>query len=712
MPRVRLVAGAILLALALVVVTLRFHRLSELPPGLYYDEGAHGVDALQVLQGKHAVFFPQNYGREGLIVYGVAASTAFLGRSMLALRLPTALASAGAVFVVFWLGRLLFGRDEEDGQAAAWRGLLIGGIGAGLLAASLSQTVLGRTAFRVNYLVLLLPLCLALLWWGWRRRSWSGVALAGACAGSLLYTYTTARVTPLLFLVLGISFLVSFGSDAARRTGTELPMTALFVGVAALTAAPILVYFALNPEQLFLRSSQLWIFNLSLSDGNPWGQFLDNLWGYVASLGVRGDMNWRHNLPGQPLLDPWQAVFFWLGAGVAVRRWKRPAYRLLLLWLGLLILPTTLAVDTAPPPNTLRIFGSMPAIYLLAAVGMWEAFRFLERPLRAMAARAGFSFRADGVGTALAVVVVVGGLILVQGVRTYRLYFQRWAAAPELHVWYEMNWTILANALNEQQPDAGTVYLLPRGWHDEHPGFVYLYQGAAAAHVIDSTLPSLAQKIESVLASAASLSTVRVLEWTPDPAWPLYGFENIIALLEKYGSYQDSGEIAAFQFHEYSGISLDGAWTAYEELEPLTVIYDGGISLHGIALGHGEKQLARQPQVDLGGERSMWLALQWQTAPGLEIDYRTSLRLHNADDARVYQDDVPLLDLNSAQTSQWKAGEPVDNQFHLELPADLPPGEYELRVVVYDSETKKPTAQLDVWNTEIVLARLHLEDAQ
>ena len=196
-------------------------------------------------------FFPENRGREGLIVYAVAVATAFLGRTVLALRLPTALASAGTVFVVFWLGQLLFGRDEESGRATPWQGLLIGGVGAGLLAVSLVPTILGRTAFRINFLPLLLSLCLALLWWGWRERNRGQVLLAGACAGLSLYTYMPARITPLLFLLFGMSFLLAFRSDASKRMRTELPWASLFVGAAALVAAPILVYFALHPDHLF-----------------------------------------------------------------------------------------------------------------------------------------------------------------------------------------------------------------------------------------------------------------------------------------------------------------------------------------------------------------------------------------------------------------------------------------------------------------------------
>ena len=162
--RLQLVTGVILLALGAIVVLLRLQGLAEFPPRLDADEAIHGLDALQVLQGGHAVFFDANHGREGLIVYAIALCISILGRTELAIRLPMALVSVGAVFVVFWLGRTLFGRDEESGQATPWRGLFVGGVGAGLLAVSLSQTMIGRMAMRGNFLPFLISLCMVLLW--------------------------------------------------------------------------------------------------------------------------------------------------------------------------------------------------------------------------------------------------------------------------------------------------------------------------------------------------------------------------------------------------------------------------------------------------------------------------------------------------------------------------------------------------------------------
>ena len=168
----------IVFALALAVVLLRLYRLDEFPPGINQDEGAHGVDALRLLQGEHAVFYPGHGGREGMVVYAVALATSLLGRTIVATHLPTALASAGTVFVVFWMGRQLFGRGE-NGRATPWRGLVIGGVGAALMAVSISQTLIGRAGVRGNFLPFFLSLCFVLLWSGWREGSRWRVALAG-----------------------------------------------------------------------------------------------------------------------------------------------------------------------------------------------------------------------------------------------------------------------------------------------------------------------------------------------------------------------------------------------------------------------------------------------------------------------------------------------------------------------------------------------------
>ena len=704
------------MALGAAVVLLRLYRLADLPPRLDSDEAVHGLDALQVLQGEHAVFFDANHGREGLIVYAIALSISILGRTELAVRLPMALTSAGAVFAVFWLGQTLFGRDEESGQATPWRGLFVGGVGAGLLAVSLSQTIIGRTAMRGNFLPLLLPLCLFLLWEGYRQRSWRRIALAGGCAGLLPYTYIAARFTLLLFLFYGLSFLLTYRSDTGIRFRVgllkrNLLWTGIFLGVAGLVAAPILLHFALHPGDFFSRGSELSIFDSDLSQGIPIRTFLVNTWEHLLLFGFHGDLAWDRNFYDRPMLDLWEALFLWLGAGIAFWRW-RPACRLLLIWMGAFILPAFLARDSTVP-NTLRMIGAVPAIYLLIGVGMWEAFRFLKERIRVMQRRMGRFHEETENGIIFAVVVLVAGLILVKGVTTYRIYFQKWAEHRNVSNSFETWLGDWAQTLNALPSDAETVYLIP-GFSYAYPisthyTFEYLYLGTDSVHTVYMSAPNLAQKIESILTAREKVSTVKVVEWNTTSRWVRDDTRPVTFLLSKYGRYLGSDAYTDFQIHNFADISLERPWIFYEEIEPLTVLYDGGIALHGLALGQGKVQLSSRQPLDLGQGRSLWGVLRWQTSPGLDVDFATSLRLYNSKGERVYQsDDLIWKPAEHLPTRHWSADEMVDSLIQLELPDNLPSDEYELRLVVYNFKTLVPTVEIGVWQPETTLARLRL----
>ena len=703
--RILWATGGILLALAVAAALLRLQHITEFPQGIQSDEGPDGVYALQVLAGEHAVFFPEAAsGREWMGVYSIALTTSLLGRTLLAFRLPTALASAGTIFVVFWLGRLLFGRDENGGETP-WRGILIGGVGAGLLAVSMGQTIIGRASLRANYLPLFLGLCFALLWWGWsgsgRKRRWWGIALAGVCAGLLPYTYIPSRFTPFLFLFFGLSFLWPLRAVTRERLKAELPWAAIFVGAAGLVAAPILIYFALHPEHFFIRSREVWVLNES--QGTALGAFLYNVWEHLLAFGFRGDLRERYNFAGRPMLNPWEAFFFWYGVGIALWRWQRqPVFRLLLLWLAVLLFPAMLARDVGLGPNTLRMIGAVPAVYLLIGVGMWELYRLLVDWW-------GLSriFGGDGTRVSVALGVVVGGVVLLQGVNTYRTYFQEWAVSSEFYLAYHGEWADAAQVLNAQPASAGMVYLIPYRF-DEHYGFEYLYDGDVPARVVRAVRPDLARRVESLLGELGEVSTVKVLDWNEEFVWVGQGDENLVALLSKFGRYAGSEEFTNFRLHTYTDLRLDRPWTFYGYLEPLRVRYDGGIDLVGLALGQGTEQMSSQKMLELEQDRSLWVALQWQTTTNLETDFAVSLRLYNDDGGKSYQDDHVLGNSTFARTRYWAVGKPVDTLFHLDLGADLQPGEYELRLVVYSTETKTPTVEIGVWEPELLLARLQL----
>ena len=151
-------------------------------------------------------------------------------------------------------------------------------------------------------------------------------------------------------------------------------------------------------------------------------------------------------------------------------------------------------------------------------------------------------------------------------------------------------------------------------------------------------------------------------------------------------------------------------WTFYEQLEPLSVEYDTGISLLGVALGQGEVQLSTGQLLELDQDRSLWVALQWQEAVASDIAYATSLRLYpvDKDGDWVYQEDT---DLSKSLTGMTEIGTPsdqIDTFVRLSFPADLPAGEYELHLLIYDSETLQPAVQIGIWEPEFLLARVRL----
>ena len=658
-----------------------------------------------MLQGKHAVFFPDNSGREAFVVYAIALAHFFLGPSILALRLTTALSSAAAILVLFWTGHVLYGTDEQTGHPRPWRGLFIGGVGAGLLAVSLNHVVLGRVAFRANFLILLLPLCLALLWRGWRNRNWLLITLAGLCAGILQYTYIPARLLPILLVLFGLTYLIPLNSDAKRNLREAWPRASLFAAVSAIVAAPLFIYFALHPEHLFDRISQVTLFSPANTLGDPLETVLLNVWDHLLVFGFRGDPNWIHNYESRPMLSPWVALFFWLGLALSIWRWRTHATaRLLVMWLGIMLLPALLARNPYPyVPNTLRMMGAAPSVYLLIGVAVWEAFQFLKRQAPVLAP---------------ALFFLLPVVILAEGIFSYRTYFEKYEVSARSQESFHGQWSDAALELSNTSPTDGMVYLILSENRFAHYGFDYIYEGEVPAYVINHRGPGMpyeagtSRRTLFMLASRKDLSTIAMLDWDDKLDWNDEEEREMMDLLGRYGRNTGSQQFSSFQIHTFTDLSLRLPWRFYEQLEPLPLSYDADISLLGLAIGQGTEQMSYQDEIFPDESRPLWVGLSWQTDRNGVADFKVSLRLYDAAGTYLYNKDRFLRDLDGETTAGWKPNDPVETLFFLDLPPDLPPGLYELRLIVYNAETLTPTVEIDVWEPEFVLARLRLEEGR
>ena len=154
-----------------------------------------------------------------------------------------------------------------------------------------------------------------------------------------------------------------------------------------------------------------------------------------------------------------------------------------------------------------------------------------------------------------------------------------------------------------------------------------------------------------------------------------------------------------------------GRWTFSEQLDPLKVQYDGGISL---------QEIVAHPAGGGG------VVLQWETAPKIDTVFALSFRLYNTEDEQVYQQDTVIWNQITGNTKSRGHPSPFrtlvlfdfvnaapylqyNQTIPLDFPEDLSSGNYELRLIVYDAATLQQTVELGTWKPEILLARLQHE---
>jgi hypothetical protein len=359
--------GPLLLVLGLAAA-LRLWDLGGGPDPFDVDEGYTGVDALRVLAGHPALYFAANNGAEPLYVYLAALSTALLGPSAFALRLPAALAGVASVLATYLLGRTVF--------AAGGLALLV----ALLEAVSLWHLHLSRDASRVGLLPLLGTLAVWCLWRGLFpvracSRSWTWFAGAGLCFGLALYSYLPARLLPLVGLALAGSAVLG-GPGGARAAWRGLLLTA---AVGALVAAPLAAYYAAHWSAFLFRVDMVSLFNPWVNEGDPWGLLGRNLLGTLGMFAVHGDPDPQYNVAAAPVFPPALAALFVVGLGLAVWRARRPAYGLWLAWFGIMLLPGVLSASS---PHFARQAGIIPAVYVFPALALWAGWRWAARAWR------------------------------------------------------------------------------------------------------------------------------------------------------------------------------------------------------------------------------------------------------------------------------------------------------------------------------------------
>ncbi|MBI4786293.1 MAG: hypothetical protein HY782_04520, partial [Chloroflexi bacterium] len=124
---------------------------------------------------------------------------------------------------------------------------------------------------------------------------------------------------------------------------------------------------------------------------------------------------------------------------------------------------------------------------------------------------------------------------------------------------------------------------------------------------------------------------------------------------------------------------------------PLTANFDNKIKLLGYDLD----------------ERTLQLNLYWQALASLDERYTVFVHLLDAAGALVAQKDSEP-DGGNAPTTSWLPGEVLADGYRVELPDNLPPGEYALEIGLYQSATGARRAVLDLGGDRVALARVSI----
>ncbi|MCD6520486.1 MAG: glycosyltransferase family 39 protein, partial [Anaerolineae bacterium] len=362
-----------LIGALLIGAFYRLYQLAELPADLGWDLPYNYMDIRRILSGEYLIFFPDNFGREGMFFY-LAAALAKLGRlSPYSMRLTSAAIGIATIPALYLLAKECF--DRETGVYAAL-----------LLAVNKWHIVLSRAGYRVILLPLFGTLVLLGLARSLRRGRARDWAWLGFSLGLGIWTYKAFSFA----FPLAIGAVLAYALWAPRATTQKaeggrwgMPPLALLKGlgfallIALVLATPMLRYMVDAPESYFARElhGARLVRSAMGENHTPWHALLsENLRRGVLMFNYEGDGNSRFGVPFQRQLGFVSGVLFILGLACALRRPLEGGNALLFLGLGGFLLPMVISMLPGETPNCFRSAGTIGVALTLAA-GALRALR-------------------------------------------------------------------------------------------------------------------------------------------------------------------------------------------------------------------------------------------------------------------------------------------------------------------------------------------------
>ncbi|MEZ4767844.1 MAG: glycosyltransferase family 39 protein [Caldilineales bacterium] len=638
------------MTILLAAWALLLFRLNDVPPGLQHDQMFNSFDALSIGRSNLPIYFPANFGREALGIYPVALMFQLAGGHFVwSLRFTSVLWGMVALCLTLVLARRYLARG----------GALVA---AALLAGSFWFLFTARLGLEPAALIPLATGTIYFLHRGLSRRAWRAFIAAGVMGGLSIHTYLASRgLFALAALLLGYEaigwLLPKLRGQRTRFRETAIPGLLLTTAIMAAISAPLFIYLQTRPATGDLRVGELGGAASAALAGNV-QPLLANVRETLLAVLWSGPLSipYQYNVPGRPVLAPALALFFLIGLALTVVRLHRATEFLLLAALLVGLMP-----DFVTGADALHMRGviALPLIFIVVARGIWETGRFIVGQLarRSRVPRAGWS-RAAAVLLAL----LLGWHVASNSIA----YFVTWAQAEPTQRVYNADFRAVA------------------AWLDANPTGEPVFVGTDRLLDLDSKTYQLYQPQRPVTG------------WFPaDENLPLPpGGQALYFLPTSLDRLSPASALLAGAADER--FTLPGPGGRYDLVQALRLSTDDVAQVMQNADG---QPLASPPvyggalRLDAAGARqqddAVDLLTRWTvvgswpyaTPPGQPrqpIKFSVSL----VDDAGYTwaRTDQPA----DLPWTFWRAGDGYLELTRLPLPADLPPGDYEVRLALYD----------------------------
>ncbi len=447
------------LGIVLLTIFFRFYLITQMPGGLFPDEAANGLDINSMQQGDLQPFYERGNGREALFFYMLWGSVELFGKGDWQHHIISALVGTLAVIITFFLTRRLVLMTDENGnkERATWIALTA----MFIMAVSTWHVVLSRTAFRANLIPLFTTLTLYFLVATWRAQEKAKrniLAILTAISFALgFYTYIAYRIlVPLLIILLLWPIAVDFFKHRLANVKRFILPALLGLIAFVIFIYPLAHYFYTHPGSFVGRSGQVSVFNPELNQGNLYGTIAEVAGLSIQAYFTEGDLNWRHNISGQPFLSIIISPFFAIGLIIVVLRATRYTflphkytrdwpYFLLAGWFVAMLLPVITTAEGIP--HGLRAIGTIPAVFIISAFGIFAVKEFAQKIGHPYMLRIS-EWKQKLINNAVLVMYIA--FVIALPTQAYALYFIQAYNTPENFYAFRADLSVVGDYLNEQ----------------------------------------------------------------------------------------------------------------------------------------------------------------------------------------------------------------------------------------------------------------------